>query len=98
MPDSPLQKRERAKITEKSTWGGKRPGAGRPPSPTVRLRVTVQRETAAILERLAKAKGLCRRIGAPPFLGAAVDDLAALAHPPEPGYLVLAREVRASQS
>lgn len=60
----------------------------------MRLRVTVHRDTAAILERMAKAKGLCRRIGAPPFLGAAVDDLAKLANTKEPEYLQLAEECR----
>lgn len=97
MPENPLSKRERFATPAKSTWGGSRPGAGRPPSPTIRLRVTIQRETAAILERMAKAKGLCRRIGAPPFLGAAVDDLAQLAKTAKPPYLILVEDLKAAQ-
>lgn len=90
----PSEVRRTVAARKKKSWGGKRDGAGRQPSPTVRLRVTVQRATAAILERMARAKGLCRRIGAPPFLGAAVDDLAALANTQEPEYLKIAREAQ----
>jgi hypothetical protein len=82
MPDDP----------PKSKCGGVRPGAGRIPNTNVKFKVTVTRETAAILERIAKAKGLVRRRGAPPFLGAAVDDLAKLAQTDEPAYLKAARE------
>lgn len=81
-------------MPKKKTWGGKRPGSGRPPSNTVKLSITVHPSTAATLERIAKEKGLCRRKGAPPFLGAAVDALAATAVTKEPEYLRLAREAR----
>lgn len=81
-------------MKKKKSWGGKRKGSGRHPSNTLRLRVTVSRGTAAILERMARAKGLSRRRGAPPFLGAAVDELAATATTTEPEYLRIAREAQ----
>lgn len=79
-------------MPKKTTWGGKRPGSGRPMTNTVRLRVTIKPKTAAILERVAKERGLVRRTGAPPFLGGAVDALAESASTKEPAYLRIARE------
>lgn len=84
--DSPSKK--------KCQWGGKRARAGRHPIKTIRIWVTVQRETAAILLRLAKSSGLVKRKGGKPFLGTVVDELASKVATPEPEYLKLAREVQ----
>lgn len=80
------------------TRGGKRKGAGRPPLPTVRLRVTIKTSTASLLEREAKRIGLVRRPGAPPYLGGAVDSLAARAKSEKPEFLQLAEELKQSRN
>lgn len=48
---------------KKKTRGGKRPGAGRPKSKTIRLRLTVRAVTAAKINRMRKAGELWKRQG-----------------------------------
>lgn len=72
--------------------GGKRPGAGRPCAPTVKLRVTILRETYTKLVRMCKLAGYPRRKGAPPYFGRAIDKAVSRVHVEEPEYLQLARE------
>jgi len=81
-----------ARRKRKNQWGGKRPGAGRPPAKTVRLSVTVSTDTAGKLERMAKARGLSRRKGAPPYYGTVIDEIVSGLSMPEPEYLKIARE------
>lgn len=83
---------------KKKQWGGKRPGAGAPPADTVSMQFTIRRTTVAILERIARSKGLKRYKGGHPFYGAAIDELASKVATPEPEYLKIAREIQEQAS
>jgi vacuolar-type H+-ATPase subunit I/STV1 len=79
--------------------GGARPGAGRPPSSTVRIFATVKRETAEKLERIAKEKGFERRPSSTkPFYGGAIDALAESVETKEPEYVKLVKALAAIRS